>query len=203
MSTNSNSKKGIIIGVILLIAIIGWRGYKLYSSFSEDSRYTGNTPEHYFGITTLNTNLVSDFPSNMYRNNLKYPVSGNIIVEDDGKTTRAPKNYVEYIEKYQIRTVEDQIKKLKELKSTPETQEMITLSLDYFTAILQTYKTDLLPFAKKLDEKISQEEAEKLVAQMEEKNMPILNAKKEKLYAVALPYAQKNGLQVNVQNFGK
>ena len=216
MATNSNSKKGIIIGTIVLLAVLGWRGYNLYKSFSDDSGNSSNNQEHYFGVTTLNTNLVSDF-SSVYKNKLAQALDGTItfpngtttkngaltVVNPDGKTTRQATSYVEYVEKNEVKSISDVIVKIKELESTSETKEMINLSLDYFTEAEKIYKTELVKVAKMIDDKAPKEAIIKFAEEEDAKFQPILNAKKEKLFSVAIPYAQKNGLKVNVQNFGK
>lgn len=169
------------------------------------------TPENYFAETTLNTNSVESF-SSLYKNYLSGGLdgktvlpngkvldsgSGMLIVEPDGKTTRQATSYVEYVEKVKVKEISDAIAKVKELKSTDETKEMINLSLDYLTEAEKLYKTELVNIAKMIDAKAPKEEIEKFAQSLDEKYQPILDAKKQKLFAVAIPYAEKNGLRVS------
>lgn len=210
MTEKKKSKISVIIGVFLILAFVGWKLYKVFE------KYEGDDAQTYFGITTLNTNLVSSF-SNEYKNQLSRGLDGTVIfpsgmksnagalqVENpDGKTMRQAKSYVEYVEKAEVKRISDAIAQIKELKPTEDTKELINLSLDYFSEVEKLYKTDLVKLAKMIDDKAPKEEVTAFAKQLDEKNQPILDAKKEMLYKVAFPYAEKNKINVKVQNFSK
>lgn len=200
MKINGGSKTSIIIGTIVVLVSLGLKGYRIFN------RNGANNINHTFSTTTLNTNVVAFDFSNILSQKLggtetlpngKTIPSGLYIVNPDGKTTRPASSYVEYVEKVKVKEISDIITQIKELKSTDETKEMIDLSLDYFTEVEKIYKTELVNLAKMIDAKTPKEEVNKFAQSLNEKYLPVLDAKKQKLLAVAIPYAEKNGLKVS------
>jgi hypothetical protein len=154
-----------------------------------------NTPEEYFDITTLNTNIFFEFGSGDFKRMQQDKNGGQLMAFDD-KNTFVAKSYEDHILRFKIPYLQQAIEKIKDLKPTDETAPMINASLDLFNFVKKKYQTDYLETARLLDQKVSQEEIDKAILKIDTDNAREFTRRYKKLRDLALPYAAKHGIQV-------
>lgn len=154
-----------------------------------------NTPEEYFDITTLNTNIFFEFGSRDFKRMQQDKNGGQLMAFDD-KSTFVAKSYEDHILRFKIPYLQQAIDKIKDLKPTDETAPMINASLDLFNFVKKTYQTDYLKTARLMDQNVSQEEIDKAILKIDTDNAPEFDRRYKKLRDLALPYATKHGIKV-------
>lgn len=154
-----------------------------------------NTPEEYFDISALNTNLFMDFGSKDFAT-MKQNKDANQLIAFDEKGTFPAKSYEDHILRFKVSYLKQSIKKIEDLKPTDETKPMIDASLDLFNFVKNKYETDYIKIARLMDTKAPQETIDKAIAEMEASSFPVFEAKYKKLWDLALPYAKDHGIDV-------
>ncbi|MBF4516853.1 hypothetical protein IRZ71_10875 [Flavobacterium sp. ANB] len=155
-----------------------------------------NTPEEYFDISALNTNLFMEFGSKDFER-MEQNKNGNQLMAFDEKSTFPAKSYEDHILRFKVPYLKQSIKKIEDLKPTDETTPMINASLDLFKFVEDKYEKDYVKIAKLMDQKASKETIDKAIAEMEAANFPVFEEKYKKLWDLALPYAKDHGIEVN------
>lgn len=154
-----------------------------------------NTPEEYFDRTALNTNILMGFGARDFTTMEQNRNAGQLLAYDDNGTFPA-KSYEDHILRFKMPYIDQSIEKIKELKPTDETSEMIQASLDLFEFVKEKYKTDYLKIATLMEKKAPREEIDKALTQMEQTTFPVFDKKYKKLWNLAMPYAKKHGIEV-------
>ncbi len=184
----TNMKKYISLYCLLLGAV-------LFSACKMES-----TPEQYFDRAALNSNLLTGFGAQDFRF-MRPPVKAtDLMVVEDNKTRKAV-SYEEYIQKYKVYSLNQEIEKIKALKPTDETKPMLDASLELFGLVKQKYETDYVKIARLQDAGTPAPEVDKAIADMEAAAGPTFEALYKKLMDIALPYAQKHGIKVTQNKF--
>ena len=156
-------------------------------------RFSFITPEEYFDKAALNTNMLSRFGGDYFNTYQKY-IKG-------GGNTDAFNSCEKYLKNYSIATAERDLKKVKELYPDKEAQPMIDASVDLYTYVLQSYKTDHLEIARMIDQKESALILEKAISALNQKSYGIFAKKYDKLWSIAKTYAKSNGIEVKEMPF--
>ncbi|WP_109435087.1 MULTISPECIES: hypothetical protein [Aquimarina] len=154
---------------------------------------SGDTPDSYFGKTTLNVNRYFNFGKRDFTS-MQQSQKQNMLIKLSDSEIGYTESYVEHIETYLIPLINEDIKKVKDLKPTTDTQELIDASLEVYTFIQQSYETDYMAIAKMMDAKESQNKIDAAIEQLQAEKASLLNDKKNKLYFIAKPFAEKNGI---------
>lgn len=154
-----------------------------------------NTPEEYFDITSLNTNLFMEFGARDFKR-MGEAKSANQLMAYDERGTFPAKSYEDHILRFKIPSINQAIEKIKDLKPTEETAPMINASLDLFNYVKEKYQTDYIKIARLMDNKAPKEEIKKAVFEMETVTFATFDQKYKKLWDLALPYAKEHGIEV-------
>lgn len=154
-----------------------------------------NTPEEYFDITSLNTNLFMEFGARDFKRMGEAKSASQLMAYDERGTFPA-KSYEDHILRFKIPFINQAIEKIKDLKPTEETAPMINASLDLFNYVKEKYQTDYIKIARLMDSKAPKEEIEKAIFEMETVTFATFDQKYKKLWDLALPYAKEHGIEV-------
>ncbi|PZR27649.1 MAG: hypothetical protein DI535_09510 [Citrobacter freundii] len=105
-------------------------------------------PEKYFSITVLNSNMIVGFANEGFLRELNQP--SVTLVEGTRDQTRPMKR--RDVVNDRIRFVEGNLKKLRELKETTDTKEILQASIRLHEFILPVYKTEYQQLADMYDD---------------------------------------------------
>lgn len=146
------------------------------------------TPEKFFGIAVLNTNLISDFGTPA----LAKHINAERSVPSDTKNGNAETRV-----KTSIQVIENSLKNIRELNETAETIEIKKLSARLFEYVLPVYKKEYLDYARLCDQHAPQQQKDVIIQSINEK----YNTEFEKLYTLLISkgkaYAAANGINVH------
>ncbi len=169
--------------LVLLMLTVCFQGCNMY------------TPENYFGRTTLNTNRYHNLGARDFAE-MKASKKANMLYgsfsEGGFKTTES---YETHIRGMKMTFLEEDIKKIKELKVTPETEDLIQTSLEVFEFVKSIYENDYIEIAKLMDKKASSEDLDAAMMKLEN-SVNQYHIKRETLMEIAIPYAKQNKIDV-------
>ncbi|MBL8006886.1 MAG: hypothetical protein JNJ56_05100 [Ignavibacteria bacterium] len=149
------------------------------------------TPEKYFDIAVLNTNLLSGFAGNgMYRQ-LESP---SVKLGDNNETV--PMKRSEIINS-KIKFLEENYEKLKGLKETEDTKEMIQASAALYEYVLPVYKKDYSNLAGLFDNGAPDEQVRKESQVINDKYFSTYDELYKKLISIGKVYAERHSIKVN------
>lgn len=150
-------------------------------------------PEEYFDKAALNTNMISRFGGSYFHTYQKYIKGGG---------NNASFNSCEkYLQDYSIASAERDLEKVKGLYPGTEAKPMIDASIDLYTFVLQSYKTDHLEIARMIDKNATAESINQAIRTLDEKSYANFAEKYDKLWNIAKTYAKDNGIQVKEMPF--
>lgn len=150
------------------------------------------TPENYFDQAVLNTNLFANFCTPHMERELKQPP---VQMAPDKKTTM-PVPRKELIQT-KIQTIENNLKKIKELKPTDDTKEMLETSIALHELILPVYKNEYTKLAESYDNNLPEAELSAEYQKIIDQYRSPLEQLYQKLTTVGKKYATKNNIKVN------
>lgn len=152
-------------------------------------------PKKYFDIAVLNTNVLSGFADNGILRQLESP-----SVKLDPKSGQTlPMKSTEVLNS-KIEFVETNLDKLKDLKLTDETKDMVETSISLFEYVLKAYKTDYTQLAGMYDNNSPEAQINILSDSIHEKYYPRYTELYKKLIEIGKVYAEKNSIKVNWGN---
>lgn len=105
-------------------------------------------PEKYFNIAVLNSNMVVGFANEGFQRELNQP--SVTLIQGTRDQTRPMKR--RDVVNDRIRFVEGNLEKLKELRETADTKEILQASIRLHEFILPVYKTEYLQLAEMYDD---------------------------------------------------
>ena len=149
------------------------------------------SPEKTFEIAVLNSNMVVGFANSRFSQELENP---SVKLTDDGKTV--PMKRTEVIQS-KIDFSEDVLKKLKGLKETEDTKEMIAASTELYNYMLPVYKGDYQQLAKLYDENATTESIQSQAQAIHDKYYPGFDARYNKLIGIGKSFAQRHNITVH------
>lgn len=150
------------------------------------------SPEKYFDIAVLNTNMMHGFATNVLQRELESP-SVKLVEGTTDKTE--PMKRKEIIDG-KIAYIEEAYGKVKDLKQTDETKAMLQSSLALYEYVLPVYKNEYLQLAKLYDDGASKEQIDAMEQSIETKYYPNFEVLSNKLTDAGKPYAAKNNINV-------
>jgi len=156
---------------------------------------SSDKPEDYFAKTTLNVNKYSNMGSADFQQIIEIQSVNAMYAEVDGEFV--PTNsYEAHVKTLKVYEIEKDIEKIKNLRATEDTKEMINASLEVFNFVKSKYETDYVKIAKLMDDKVDQNKTDLAIRDFENQNLQELNEKINALHDIAIPYAKNNGMDV-------
>jgi hypothetical protein len=152
---------------------------------------SNTTPEKYFNIAVLNTNLLSGFASNGMLRQLGSP---SVKLGENNETVQMKSTE---IIKDKIKFIEENFGKVKDLEETEDTKEMIQASIALYEFVLPVYKKDYLHLAESLDKGESEDKINSESQTITEKYFSKYDELYKKLISIGKIYAEKNNIKVN------
>lgn len=154
------------------------------------------TPEEYFSIATLNSNLLYGFAGDGMQSELKNP---SVKLIDEKTMATAPMKRAEVV-KDKLQFVESSYKKVKGLGSNKEADEMIKASLALYEFVLPVYKNEYTQLAVLYDEAVTAEKIATMEKNISDKYATKFNALYNELHTAGMAYATKHGMKVREVN---
>ena len=105
-------------------------------------------PEKYFDLAVLNSNMLVGFANDGFQRELDQPSMKLVEGTKDQVKPMKRKDVVND----KIRFIEGNLEKLKELKGTPDTKEIVQASIQLHEFILPVYKTEYQQLATMYDD---------------------------------------------------
>ncbi|MBK8550711.1 MAG: hypothetical protein IPL53_06480 [Ignavibacteria bacterium] len=136
------------------------------------------TPEEYFNVAVLNTNMLSGFATNGMLRQIGPPSAGEEM-------------------KTKIKFLEENFEKVKDLKETDDTKDMIKASLNLYEYVLPVYKTEYVQLADLVDKGAPEDQIQSFDKSIQEKYYPQYEALYDKLIRIGKSYAAKHNIKVN------
>lgn len=96
-----------------------------------------------------------------------------------------------------IQIIETDFEKVKALKPTDETKDMISASLSLYNYVLPVYKTEYVQLAQLFDSNAPSDQIESLTNTIQEKYSAGFKEHYDKLIEIGKVYAAKNNIKVN------
>lgn len=153
----------------------------------------GNTtPEKFFGITVLNTNLLYGFAGNVMSRQLESPSSKLV----EGTSETVPMSRAELIES-RIKIVEENYDKVKGLKETDDGKEILETSKQIYELVLPVYKNEYMELARLYDNGAAQSQIDALTKSIHDKYSSQYDELNSQLVKYGKLYADKHGIKVN------
>lgn len=149
------------------------------------------TPEKYFDVTVLNTNMLTGFGTEGLYRELEQPSVK--LNQATGKTESMKRSEV-IADK--IAWAEESLKKIKALHPTDETKDMLQTSTALYEYVMPVYKTDYTQLAKLYDDGAPKIQIEAKAKEIYEKHYPHFEEQYQKLIALGKPYAAKHNIKV-------
>lgn len=153
------------------------------------------TPDKYFGVAVLNTNMLSGFADNGMIRQLDSPSSK--LSGDNGETV--PMSRTEVMDS-KIESIEINYEEVKDLKETEDTKEMISASLALYEYVLPVFKTEYMQLAKLYDSDASDSQLQSLSESIHEKYSSGYKEHYDRLISAGKIYAEKHDIKVNWGN---
>ncbi|KIA94107.1 hypothetical protein OC25_10975 [Pedobacter kyungheensis] len=155
-------------------------------------KFQQNSPEEYFDQAALNTNDISRFGTYYFEGYQKYLKS----TSGSGKVTSCE----EYL-KNSISRAETNLEKVKQLKQTTETRQMLEASITLYSYVLTSYKSEHLEIAKMIDMHEPEAQINQALTSLDNKPYNAFIDKYNKLWKLASKYAKDNKIEVEEMPF--
>jgi len=152
------------------------------------------TPERFFDIAILNTNMINDFASADLARHIndetkEYPDIPSSKKKGDEAATNL-NNKILYLEQ--------SLEKVKKLSaSSDEEKEIKALSQQLYELVIPVYKNEYLAYAKLCDSKGSQDAKDEIIKNIDEKYGARFEQHFNALMEKGKIYAQEHNIQVN------
>lgn len=149
------------------------------------------TPEKYFNVAVLNSNLFSGFANEgMYRQ-LESP---SLKLGEDHGTVQMKRNEVV---RDKINAIEESFDKVKDLKETEETKEILRTSIALYEYVLPVYKKEYSQLADSFDKSAPEDQIKSESKAIHDKYFPGYDELYKKLITAGKSYAEKNNIKVH------
>jgi hypothetical protein len=151
------------------------------------------TPENYFDRAVLNCNIMHGFAGSGLQRQLESP---SVKLSDNGNGQAVPMKRKEVIDNA-IMSLETNFEKVKKLKETDDTRDILEASVALYEYVLPVYKAEYQQLAKLYDEGAPREQIDSLAQTIETKYGPGFAKLFDRLTAAGKPYAARHGIKVN------
>jgi len=152
-----------------------------------------STPEEYFGVAILNLNMMHGFAGTGLQRQLESP---SVKMIDGNKDNIAPMTRKEVIDD-KIQILENNQEKLKALKETDDSRDILKASAAIYDYVLPVYKKEYMELAKLYDENSPNEKIQSYAQAISDKYYAGYEQLFQKLTTAGKSYADKNGIKVN------
>lgn len=151
------------------------------------------TPNDYFGRAVLNLNMFHGFAGSGMEGQLKLP---SMKMADGGGKEAVPMTRKEVVDN-KLLFAEDAYEKVKKLKESDDTREMLQASRAVYDYMLPVYRNEYRELAGLYDSGAPQEEIDALSRTIRENYAEGFQSRMEAVVNAAKPYAERHGLKVN------
>ena len=151
------------------------------------------SPEKYFGIAVLNSNMIVGFANDGFQRELDQPSSR--LVEGT-KDQTAPMKRQDVVND-KIRFLEENLDKLKDLKETPDTKDILQASINLHQFILPVYKNEYQQLAHLYDDGASIDSIRSTASSIHDKYSAGFEERYNTLINSGKLFATKNKITVN------
>jgi hypothetical protein len=151
------------------------------------------SPDDYFARAVLNSNMLVGFANNGLERELDQP---SVKMVDGDVNRTEPMKRKEIIDG-KIQYMEEQLGKIKNLKVTEDTKEMLDASVSLHEHVLPVFKNEYQQLAKLYDDGAPKEQIQSLTQSIHDKFYPRFDELYNKLIAVGKVYAAKHSIKVN------
>jgi len=149
------------------------------------------SPDQYFDITVLNSNLIAGFANNGDFRQMETP---SAVLKKDN--TIGQQSRIEYVES-RIQRIEDTLEKIKALPEDDETRPMKEASLALYEYTLPVYKNEYMALAKKYESGAPKEEVEKDITAIYDQHSKKFDELYTRLTDLGKAYATEHNIKVN------
>ncbi|MEO6723588.1 MAG: hypothetical protein ABIN67_24690 [Ferruginibacter sp.] len=150
------------------------------------------TPENYFDQAVLNTNMLVGFAGSGMARELESPS----VKMEEGTGKAVPMKRKEVVND-RIKYLEESLGKIKDLKETPDTKEMLQSSLALYEYVLPVYKKEYVQLAALYDEGADKEKIQSQLQGINDKYYSKFNELMDKLINTGKSYAERHSIKVN------
>ena len=152
-----------------------------------------NTASHekYFDVAVLNSNLLVGFANDGMARELESP---SVKMNEKGQPVAMKRGEVM---SSKIQFVEDTFEKLKGLKETEDTKDMLQTSRALYEYVLPVYKTEYVQLARSYDGDAPKEQIHSQLQAIHDKYYQGFNELYTKLIDIGKAYAAKHNIKVN------
>ena len=150
-----------------------------------------DTPQNYFDRAVLNSNTLVGFADEWHLRQMETP---GIKLNEKGETVSV-KRIEDVVQKIQF--MEEDKGKLKALKETEETKEMLQTSAALYDYILPVYKNEYTKLAELYDSNAPKAATDSLAKKIHDSYYTEYEAIYNKLISIGKVYAQKHSIKVN------
>lgn len=150
------------------------------------------TPEKYFDVAVLNSNMVVGFAGEGHARELESP-SVKMGKDINDILIMQRKEVVDA----KIEFVEEALENLKGLKETDDSKNIMQASIDLYEFILPIYKNEYMELARSYDEADPKEQVLKQTKAIHDKYFDRFETLYQKLISHGQLYAQKHNIEVH------
>jgi hypothetical protein len=151
------------------------------------------TPENYFDRAVLNSNSFADFASESMQRQLDQPSAKMVNGDVNHPVPMTRKEIMDD----KIQFLEEDLGKLKGLKETADTKEMLQTSIALHEYVLRVYKNEYMQLAKLYDDIGGVEEIEAATTAIHDKYYDGFDELYKKLITIGKLYASKHNIKVD------
>ena len=152
------------------------------------------TPEKFFDIAILNTNILNDFASP----DLARHIQDETKEFPDIPSSKKVGNEAAAVINNKVLYLEQSLNKIRDLSASGEEEKEIkALSIQLYERVIPVYKNEYLNYAKLCDSKGSQEAKDKIISDIDQKYGAQFVKTYDELMEKGKNYAQEHNIQVN------
>lgn len=149
------------------------------------------SPEKYFDVAVLNSNMLVGFANEGQLRELETP---SAIMDEKGQAVGMKRSEVITSK---IDFVEGAYKKVKGLNETADTKDMLETSRALYELVLPVYKSEYTQLASSYDRGAPREQIQTQAQAIHDKYYPRYDELYNKLIAIGKVYAEKHKIKVN------
>ncbi len=148
------------------------------------------TPEEYFGIAVLNSNMINDFAGEGQLRQLESP---SAVMDEKGQVVTGKR--IDELNT-RIQYLDESYKKLKGLKETEDAKSILQNSIALYDLVLPVYKNEYTKLATAYDKGVAKEELQRQAQAIHEKYAAQYETLYKNLIAAGKLYAAKHNIKV-------
>ncbi|MEO5592980.1 MAG: hypothetical protein ABIR15_14280 [Chitinophagaceae bacterium] len=150
------------------------------------------TPENYFDQAVLNSNMMMGFANDGLQRQLDQP---SVKLVEGTKDQSAPMKRKEIIDN-QIQYLDESFVKVKNLKETDDSRDILKASIALYEYVLPVYKNDYIQLAKLYDDNAPKEQITALSKSIRDKYFTGFEERLNALTNAGKPYAERHKIPV-------